>query len=131
MTTLQQTNLHHTVKKSIRNTANSQFQKHIHCDIALRDHHKQWLIQRTYRSFRPFMITHWPYRYWLIVSGSVEWDQVTVPSVFNVQAVQDLGVLSVPGGQHIIGYRRQRDRNRDARRFWSRTIGWAGGHFVY
>lgn len=131
MTSLQQTNLHHTVKKVIRNTANSQFQRHIYSDPALKDHHKQWLIQRTYRSFRPFMIEHWPYRYWLIVEGRVAWAEVNVPAVFNITNPQGESVLSVPAGQHIIGYRTQRDRNRDARKFWSRVIGWAGGHFVY
>ena len=130
MTTLQTSHIHHTIKKEIRRIPNSQFQKHIHCDPALRDHHRPWLISTTYRSFRPFQIVNWPYRYWLVV-GTVDFDQITEPAMFNLRPVTDLGVLSVPRGQHVIGYRRQRDRNRDAKRFWGQVIGWAGGHFVY
>lgn len=119
------------IRKAVRAVPNHSFTPHHYQDLSIaQEHHKWFLINGNTRSFRPFMMLYWPYRYWLVVSNQVDLFSLTQPCCFNIRAA-DRTVLSVVLGHHVIGYRRQQDRNKDAKRNWSQIIGWAGGHFVY
>tara|TARA_R100001510_G_C7496044_1_gene101746 strand:+ start:41 stop:445 length:405 start_codon:yes stop_codon:yes gene_type:complete len=118
--------------KAVKAIKHSQFNLHKHCDSAHISKRAQW--QHT--GFRGMMLAMWPYRYFLIVvrQDPVDWDSLITPCCFNLQAYS----LDSHGQAHtkhqgtmVIGFTRQVDRNRQAKRMWQDTIGWAGGEFVY
>jgi len=124
-------NTDHRIKKAVHQVPNHLFEPHLYRDSALSDQHHLWFtpVGQT-RSFRPFMMMYWPYRYWLIVSDQVDLSLMTEPCCFNIRDT-DRTQIPVVAGHHVVGYRRQQDRNKDAKKNWSQVIGWAGGHFVY
>lgn len=121
------------IKKEVRRIPNTSFQPHQYLEADRRHHHRKWKTgngTRLYRSFRPYMLQYWPYRYWLIVMTDCAITDLTGSCMFNIRPVRG-GYMPVPDQHRVIGYRRQRDRNRDAKRLWPEVVGWAGGHFVY
>ena len=118
--------------KAVKAVKNSQFNFHMHCDPAHISKRAQWL----HTGFRGMMMAMWPYRYFLIVvrEDPFDFDSLITPSCFNLQAYsQNQQGKGHPKHDHtmVIGFTRQVDRNRQAKRMWKHTIGWAGGEFVY
>jgi len=124
-------NTDYRIRKAVHQVPNHTFSPHHYQDVGISQEHHKWITPIGHaRSFRPFMMFYWPYRYWLVVSDQVDLHSLIQPCCFNIQDTDRTHVPVVPG-HHVIGYRRQQDRNRDAKRNWSQIIGWAGGHFVY
>ena len=127
----QSNNTDYRIKRLVRAVQNHQFHPHHYVDKSLTDQYHAWfLINGNTRSFRPFMMLYWPYRYWLVVSDQVDLFQITEPCVFQIRDTDHTGIPMVPG-HRVVGCRRQQDRNRTAKHNWSQVIGWAGGQFVY
>ena len=118
--------------KAVKAVKHSQFQFHLHCDPAHISKRAQWLNA----GFRGMMMAMWPYRYFLIIvrKDPFDFDSLITPSWFNLQAytMDNTGSAHIRHeGTMLIGFTRQVDRNRQAKRMWKDTIGWAGGEFVY
>lgn len=118
--------------KAIKSIKNSQFNFHLHCDPAHISKRRQWL----HTGFRGLMLSLWPYRYFLIIhrGDQFDFDQLITPSCFNLLPY----TMTNSGANHpkhentmVIGFTRQVDRNRQAKKLWQDVIGWAGGEFVY
>ena len=84
-------------------------------------------------SLRQWQYHLWPYRYFVIEPrDQFETDpRFRADIVFNVQSPHQTYRPDVWPGSVVVGFRRQSDRNRWAKKHWHRIIGWAGGQFVY
>ena len=124
-------NIDYRIKREARKVINTSFSKHLYTDPSLAKQHRAWTNGgRMPRSFKQYNLMYWPYRYWLILGPEVDCDTLTKPCVFNLP-LKGFDVPYIPSSQRLVGYRRQQDRNKDAKRNWGQVIGWAGGHFVY
>lgn len=113
--------------KHLRTVQNTGFHSHIYC---LKQHKEARASWRS-RGFRTFIAELWPYKFWLVVAaGHIDQTRLIAPCVWNINNSLAYG-LSVPEGTQVIGYKRQADRNRQAKQLWDHVLGWGGGAFVY
>jgi len=121
-------NKQYVYPKAIKAVKNSQFQFHKYCDSAHISKRKHW----HHTGFRGLMAHMMPYRYFLVVHRGDQFDfeKLITPCCFNLAPYTQYNPRKFRD-TITIGFTRQVDRNRQAKKLWTDVLGWAGGEFVY
>lgn len=121
-------NKQYVYSKAVKAVKNSSFQFHKYVDPAHISKRALWHNV----GFRGLMAHMWPYRYFLVVhrKDQFDFDQLLSPCCFSLMPYTHYNPSKF---DHTItiGFTRQVDRNRQAKRLWTEVLGWAGGEFVY
>jgi hypothetical protein len=90
-------NTDHRIRKAVHQVPNHTFSPHHYQDVGISQEHHKWITPIGHaRSFRPFMMFYWPYRYWLVVSAQVDLHSLIQPCCFNIQDTDRTHVPVVP-----------------------------------